>query len=213
MLPGPKTADGIGMGPNVNPTHPNVRSDISRLLPRVTENEPLVFFSAFERTLTLNNVRKQDWTKLLGGSLTLKAHQALSGLSLAEHQDYDVCKKTALDYYRLDANEYLKRFRTARREAGEMHKMLRARLSDYLTYYVEAHKITTYRELFDDVLTQQLLCNLAPDVKAFLLEREPKTGEEASSYADLRMQMARYTVGAGPTPPEPCFGGRPVSIQ
>ena len=175
----------LGMAPNANPTHPTVRSDISRLLPKMTENEPLVFFSAFERTLTLNGVPKQDWTKLLGGSLTPKAHKALSALSLSEHQDYDVCKKTVLDYYRLDANEYLKRFRTARREAGETHKMLRARLTDYLTYYVDARKIATFKELFDDVLTQQLLCIMSPDVKAFVLAREPRTADEASGYADL----------------------------
>ena len=39
----------LGMGPN--PTHSNnggMRSDISRLLPRMPEGEPLVFFSAFE---------------------------------------------------------------------------------------------------------------------------------------------------------------------
>jgi len=117
----------LGMGQNVTPANPHVRSDISRLLPHMTKNEPLIFFSAFKRALTLNGVPKQDWTKFLGGSLTAKAHKALTGLSLSEHQDYDVCKKTVLHYYRLDSSEYLKRFCTAQRDsrdaAGEAQRL------------------------------------------------------------------------------------------
>lgn len=187
----------LGLGQNANPANPNVRSDIARLLPRQTEAEPLIFFSAFERTLILNEIPKQQWPKLLGACLTPKAHKALSALSLEEHQDYDVCKKHILDYYRLDSNEYLKRFRTARREAGETHKMLRARLSDYLSYYVDSRSISTYKALYDDMVTQQLLCTLAPDVKAFVLSKEPRSAEEASNYADLNVQMSRSTVGMG----------------
>jgi len=73
-----------------------------------------------------------------------------------------------LDYYRLNADKYLKCFRTAKRESGELHKMFRARLNDYLSYYLDARKITTCG-LYDDVLMQQLLYNLTPDVKSFVM--------------------------------------------
>jgi len=135
----------------------------------MVEGEPLVFFSAFERTLMLNDVHKKDWTKFLGGALTFKAHKALSGLTVSQLQGYEICKKTILDYYRLDAAEYLKRFRTARCEPAESHKMFRARLNDYLSYYIDARRITTLESLYDDVLMQQLMYNLTPEVKAFWL--------------------------------------------
>ena len=83
----------LGVGQSANSDTPSVRGDIARLLPRMNESEILTFFSAYERILTLHGVAKQDWSKFLGGCLTPKAHKALSGLSLAQHKEYDVCKK------------------------------------------------------------------------------------------------------------------------
>jgi len=185
----------MGLGSGIDTTQPNFGNDIARLLPKMIEGEPLVFFSAFERTLMLNDVHKKNRTKFLGGTLTFKAHKALSGLTVSQLQDYEVCKKTELDYYRLDAAEYLKRFRTARREPAELHKMFRARLNDYLSYHVDACRITTFENLYDDVLLQQLMYNLTPDVKAFVFARQPKTAEEASNFADLQSQVTRGATG------------------
>jgi len=88
-------------------TQTGVTGDITRILPRMVEGEPLIFFSAFERTLTPNGVSRTQWSKLLGASLTLKAHKALSALSVSQLEDFDICKRTILDYYKLDACAYL----------------------------------------------------------------------------------------------------------
>ena len=95
----------------------------------------------------------------------------------------------------MDHTQYLKLFHTGRRESGETYRMLRVRLGDYPNYYVEAKEIDTFDALYDDMLTQQLLCALAPDVRAFVLSKQPTTSEEASNYADLHTQMARTSVG------------------
>jgi len=127
--------------------------------------------------------------------LTFKAHKALSVLTVEQMQDYDVCKKTVLDYYRLDADEYLKRFSTAKREPGETHKMYRARINDYLSYYLDARQITSFDALRDDVLLQQFVCTLSPEVQNFVMTRQPKTAEEASQFADLQAQMTHKAAG------------------
>jgi len=69
--------------------------------------------------------------------------------------------------------------------------MFRARLNDYLSYYIDARGITTFGGLYDDVLMQQLLYNLTPEVKAFVVAKQPKTAEEASNFADLQSQVTR----------------------
>ena len=74
-------------------SRPTVRGDLSHLLPRMHDNDPLVFFSAFERSLLLHGVDKQEWTKYLPSCLTLKANKVLSGLSLDENKDFDACKQ------------------------------------------------------------------------------------------------------------------------
>ena len=93
---GDRTSEELGLVQNAGSINSSVLSDISRFLPRMSENEPLVFFSAFERMLTLNGVQRADWTKLLGGCLNPKANKALTGLSFSEHQSYELCKKAVL---------------------------------------------------------------------------------------------------------------------
>jgi len=52
-----------GIGKNAGSINSGVRDDIFRIFLRMSENEPLVFFSAYEITLTLNGVPRADWTK------------------------------------------------------------------------------------------------------------------------------------------------------
>ena len=52
-------------------------------------------------------------------------------------------------------------------------------------------------ELFDDTISQQLLCTLGPDLKSFVLSRELKSADEANSFADLHVQMCRNAVVEG----------------
>jgi len=89
----------MGLGSSVETAQPSFGNDIARMLPKMVE----VFFSAFERTLMLNDVHEKYWTKFLGGTLTFKANKALSALTVSQLQDYEICKQTILDYYRLDA--------------------------------------------------------------------------------------------------------------
>jgi len=118
----------------------------------------------------------------------------LSGLTLAENNDYETCKKTILNYFRLDADQYLKLFRTARREPAETSKMFRARMSDFLCYYLDARNITSFDAL-RDVLLQQFVGTLSPEVRNFVVARQPKSADEASNLADVQTQMTRDTAG------------------
>jgi len=185
----------VSSGTNGGAMQSGIRGDISRLLPKMSDSDPLIFFSAFERTLSLNEVPRGQWSKLLGSTLTNKAHKALTALSISEMQDYDKCKRIILDYYKLDSAEYLRRFRTSKRESGETHKMFKARLNDYLQYYIEAREATTFEKIYDDVLLQQLLCNMPTDVRNFVISKQPISADQASEFADLHSRMAGQTTG------------------
>ena len=103
---------------------PVMRGDISSMLPRTSDEDPLVFFSAFERALQLNGVDKVDWPKFLASCLTVKANKVLAGLSLAENKDFEACKRAILNYFRLDAPAYQKKFRQARKGHDETYNCL-----------------------------------------------------------------------------------------
>ena len=98
---------------------PGPRGDLCHLLPKMSDNDPLVFFSAFERSLSLNGVNRNEWCRYLASCLTNKANRVLAGLTLAENQDFDLCKSAILRFYKLDATAYKKKFREARKSADE----------------------------------------------------------------------------------------------
>ena len=69
----------LGLSAASNATQPSAANDIARLLPRMgAEGDVLTFFSAFERSLALNDVSRDSWSKFLGSCLTVRAHKALT---------------------------------------------------------------------------------------------------------------------------------------
>ena len=183
----------LNAGQTSTMARPAVRGDLYHILPKMTDGDPLVFFSAFERALLINGVEKAEWPKFLAACLTVKANKVLAGLSLAENQDFDKCKQAILSYFRLDAPAYQKRFREARKAPEETHKMFKTRIQDCFSYYLEAKGISSLDELVDDVISEQLLSVFTPEVKHFVLSKQPNNADECCSYADLYGEMARTT--------------------
>ena len=130
------------------------RGDLCHLLPKMNDNDPLVFFSAFERSLTLNGIDRREWCRFLGACVTTKPNRVLAGLTLEENQDFDRCKQAILKYYRLDAAAYKKRFREARKGPEESFKMFKTRIHDYLSYYIDARGIDSLDRMIDDVVCE-----------------------------------------------------------
>lgn len=58
----------------------SVRPEIQSMLPRMSQDDPIVFFQAFEKSLILNDVDKCEWSKFLPANLTPKANKVLAGL-------------------------------------------------------------------------------------------------------------------------------------
>ena len=64
--------------------------NIKSTLPRMSDEDALTFFHAFECALQLNDVDKSVWVKYLTSQLTPKALRAFAKLSLEESRDCDV---------------------------------------------------------------------------------------------------------------------------
>jgi len=184
------------VGQHAPATRPTVRGEMYHILPKLDDSDALVFFTAFERSLQLNSVDKADWTKYLGSCLTSKANKVLAGLSLAQNRDYDECKQAILSYYRLDAAAYLKKFRQAKRGQDETYRMFKARLLDYYTYYANSKDLQSFEGLMDDIVCEQLLSTMSPEVRSFVLSKQAKTADESCTFADLHAEMSRTSIGA-----------------
>jgi len=63
------------------------------------------------------------------------------------------------------------------------------RLHENYAKYIEAANITTLDLLIDAVVKEQFMNSLLPDVRAFVLSKQPKTAADCAQYAQLSFQV------------------------
>ena len=90
--------------PSTSTSRTASRAEIHHLLPRLTDDDVLTFFHTFERAMNLNRVEKEDWPRFLPAQLNSKANKVLSGLSLEENENYDICKPVSYTHLTLPTN-------------------------------------------------------------------------------------------------------------
>lgn len=91
----------------------------------------------------------------------------------------------------MNASAYQKRFRQAQKGADETHKIFKGRLQDYLMYYVDAKGTDTLDAMIVDVICEQLMSVLDPEIRSFVLSKQAKNAEECCHFTDLYHEMTR----------------------
>jgi len=106
---------------------------------------------------------------------------------------------------------YQKKFREARKNPDETHKMFKTRLENYLSYYIPSKGIDTLESMLDDVVCEQLLFVLPSVVKQFVLSKQAHNAEECCRYADLFTEM-EWTTSVSQVQGGALSGGRPQVV-
>ena len=102
----------------------------------------------------MNNVEKESWGKFLPSQLNPKALKAFTSLSTADTQNYDLVIQVILDYFKLDAESYLRNFRSQRRRGKESYRHYLVRLKESLMDFYQAKWIKTMEDLTDSLLSE-----------------------------------------------------------
>ena len=106
--------------------------------------------------------------------------------------NYDKLKVALLKRYELTEEGFKRKYKNRRPENGETFQQFTTRMKSYFTRWIDMASIEmSYEGLQDLILREQLtfICNR--DLELFLLEREPKSLEQASKLAD-QYKKARY---------------------
>lgn len=164
---------------------------IKHLLPSMNDGDALTFFMSFERVCELNNVDRAMWGKLLVPQLTQQAMKVYLRLTPDQARDYDTAKQSILNYYKLDAQRYLKEFRSLRRTGRDTYAMTLNKLRDLQQAYYKAKNITTFEELSDAFLLEQMINTLPNSTREFVWAKQPKTAEDCARQADLSYEVSR----------------------
>ena len=165
--------------------------DIKSILPTMHDEDVLSFFMAYERVMCLHEVERSVWAKYLPAQLSPKALKTFSRLSLEESRDYDTIKDVILTSYKLDADSYLKTFRTMRRAGQVTYKMHLTNTREILWRYIDASRITDFDSLYEAILKEQFMNSLPSDVQGFVLAKEPISSDDCARLADLSFQVSR----------------------
>lgn len=155
-------------------------------LPVMTENsDMLIFLSSFERCLTLNGVSRDQYFKYLPGVLNEKANSVLASLSISDCCDYDVCRQVLLNEFRSTPEVYRRKLLSLRRSGNENYRAFLRRLEELHSHYLTSKDICDFDSLRRDVILNLFIDALPSNVKEFVLQRQPKDGNEAASLSDL----------------------------
>jgi len=152
---------------------------------------PLSFFMSYKRVLILNNIDVSLWAQYLTAQLSPKALKTFSRLSIEDSQNYETIKNAILADYNLEAQTYLKTFKTMKRHGASNYVNHLSNMREVLHRYIDASGIVDFDMLVDSILREQFMLSLPSNVQAFVLAKEPTCADDCAKYAQLSFQVSR----------------------
>ncbi len=142
------------------------------------------FLSHFERVAHINKWGEEEWGARLAPLLKGKAREAYVTLPVEESNDYEAIKNALLKRYRLTAQTYRQKFRSARPESNEEDHVYWERLETWLQRWIT---LSEKKEVdLKWMLIAERFLETQPLEKArFIREREPQCKEDIIKTATL----------------------------
>nr|XP_023668359.1 uncharacterized protein LOC111844269 [Paramormyrops kingsleyae] len=161
------------------------RSSIKpKLFPLSPEDDIEHFLTTFERMANVCRWPRDEWAIRLVPLLTGKARTAYILMDLTDAEDYDKVKEAILAKYEITADIYRRRFRSLKVESGETPRELYVRLKDLFSRWIKPEQ-SAVEEISEQIILEQFLRMVNPELEIWIRERDPKTAKEAASLAEV----------------------------
>uniref|UniRef100_A0A8C8DU52 SCAN box domain-containing protein n=1 Tax=Oryzias sinensis TaxID=183150 RepID=A0A8C8DU52_9TELE len=162
-------------------------------LPQLTPEDDIEHFLAtFERMAQVCRWPKEDWAIRLVPLLTGKARTAYVLMDITDSVDYEKVKDSILAKYEITADTYRRRFRSLVIEEGETPRELYVRLKDLFLRWIKPEKLSV-KEISEQIILEQFLRMVHPELEVWIREHDPKTAEEAARLAEVFTSARRGT--------------------
>ncbi|XP_068096364.1 uncharacterized protein, partial [Hyperolius riggenbachi] len=142
------------------------------------------FLQGFERTCRQYGVPREQWARYLTPGLRGKALEAFVSLPQEEETDFEAIKKAIIARYHLTPEVYRKRFRTVQRGPNDSYLDHACNLRTAFQQWLKGLSVKTLDALQELMIKDQFLHTCPVEVRLFVLDREPKTVDEAAEMAD-----------------------------
>lgn len=150
------------------------------------------YLHRFERVALGQGWEKSQWATALSLCLVGEALSVFGRMPASESMDYDTVKTALLQRFRLTADGFREKFRSAKPEDAETGKQFASRLLSYFDRWLEmSNTEKTYEKLRERMVTEQFLACCNSKLAVFLKERSLKTLEEMTTAADQYCEAQR----------------------
>ena len=167
-------------------------------LTKLTDDDDIeAYLLVFERLMKAYELKKERWAFKLAPYLTVKVQQAYAALGADDAAEYEKVKVAILRRYDVNEETYRRRFRSTSKKQGETNRELVNRLDDLVNKWMQECK--TIEEVKDEVIREQVVNSVPEDVRIWVKERKPKSGQEAAGLADDYAQARKEGLAIGPT--------------
>jgi hypothetical protein len=178
-----------------------------RLVPKFAEKDVDKFFLAFEKTATSLAWPRDKWPILLQTSLSGRALDAYSALSVNQIADYDVVKGEILKTYELVPEAYRQKFRRFQKPYQVTHVEFAREKKTLCERWLASQKVgSDFVKLKELILVEEFKNSVSKEIRSYLEEHKVTTLENAAILADeyylthkTHFQAARPSSGQKPT--------------
>jgi len=170
-------------------------------MPQYDEREDIeVFLASFERLARIQQWQEDTWGVRLGTLLCGKAREVYTHMSDSDAADYKKLKHALLLRFKLSAEAYRRRFRTARKQKDESFPQYVVQMEMAFEHWLElSGRKREVEEVIDMLLLEQFLEGMTPELATFIRERAPATvqaaAELAEHFTEARWAVASYSKG------------------
>jgi hypothetical protein len=160
-------------------------------VPRLEEDDDIEqYLITFERLAMAYRWPREDWAVFLVPYLTGKARSAYVAMNMDHATDYNRVKEAILHKYSINEEVYRRRFREPDIRPGESPRELYTRLRDLFEKWIRpADK--SVEEVAEVLILEQFLRTLAPDIRIWVKEHQPQSGQGAAELVENFMAARR----------------------
>ncbi|XP_051979360.1 uncharacterized protein LOC127640703 isoform X1 [Xyrauchen texanus] len=160
-------------------------------IPEFIEGEDVEsFFIRFERIARTWGWLTDEWAARVVTLLTGKALEAYAGMDEQRSGFYEDIKAAVLAKYNVTEETYRQRFRSLTVPSGENVRETYNRIKGLYKRWMRP-EVKVKDQIGETIILEQYLRVLRPDVRTWVKENQPQTGEEAARLAERYMAAHR----------------------